>query len=54
MKNTITLTKETLDTLRRLYNEIDEEMNKPCVDCNIDTVTENQIQIYDTIKKLIF
>jgi hypothetical protein len=54
MKKHITLTKETIETLKTLYNQIDEEMNKPCIECNIDIVTENQYKILDTIKELIF
>ena len=54
MKNQITLTNETVETLRILYTQIDVEMKKPAIEVDIDLVTENQMTIYDTIKKLIF
>lgn len=54
MKNQITLTKETIEELRTLYNQIDEESNKSCMECDIDKVTFNQYKILDTIKELIF
>lgn len=50
----VTLNKELVAHLRRLYTEIDLEMNKPCRDVNMDLVTDNQIMIYDTIKRLVF
>lgn len=54
MKNNITLTNDTINELKKLFNEIDEETNKPCMKCNIDTVTFNQYKILDTIKDLLF
>jgi hypothetical protein len=51
MKN---LNKETIEMLKKLYNEIDEESNKNCKDCNIDIITENQFKILDTIKEIVF
>lgn len=53
MNKQITLTNETINELKKLYNEIDVELDKPVKDCNIDTVTFNQYKILDTIKKLI-
>ena len=54
MNKQITLTNETINELKKLYNEIDIESNKNCNDCNIDIITENQFKILDTIKELIF
>ena len=54
MKKQITLTKETIEELKTLYNQIDEEINKPCMECNIDTVTFNHYKILDIIRELIF
>lgn len=53
MKNSITLTQETIEKLTKLYNEIDEENNKSCNESDIDKVTFNQYEILDTIKDLI-
>lgn len=53
MKNSITLTQETIEKLTKLYSEIDEENNKSCNECDIDKVTLNQYEILDTIKDLI-
>ena len=54
MKKRITLTKETIETLRILYTQIDEENKKSVNECDIDIITENQYKILDTIKELIF
>lgn len=50
----ITLDEKTVSRLKTLYTEIDKETSKPGDDCDIDIVTENQIQIYDIIKDIIF
>lgn len=49
-----TLTNETINELKKLFNEIDTESNKNCNDINIDTITFNQYKILDTIKELVF
>lgn len=54
MKNQITLNEELTNHLRTLFNQIDEENKKPCMESNIDTITFNQYEILDTIQKLIF
>ena len=50
----ITLDNETIFLLKTLYTQISIEMDKPCNECNIDIVTENQYKILDTIKGIIF
>lgn len=53
MNKQITLTNETINELKKLYNEIEIESNKNCNDCNIDVITFNQYKILDIVKELI-
>lgn len=54
MKNTITLTNETIEELKTLYNNIDGERDKSVNDYNLDLVTESQFRILDIVKEIVF
>ena len=54
MKNQITLTNETIEELKTLYNNIDRERGKSCDDYDLDLVTESQFKILDIVKNIVF
>ena len=54
MNKTITLNQETIERFKKLYIEIDRELNKPCNECNVDIVTENQYEILNTFQEILF
>ena len=54
MNNQITLTNETITTLRTLFNNIEGERGKSCNDYNLDLVTESQYRIFDIVKEVVF
>lgn len=54
MKNQITLTNETIEELKTLYNNIDGERDKSVNDYNLDLVTESQFRILDIVKEIVF
>lgn len=53
MKNQITLTNETITTLRTLFNNIEGERGKSCNDYNLDLVCESEMMILDIVKELV-